>query len=299
MVARKRFEFEEPDRRVPGSGRDEVYPYLAEMARTPLLSAEAERRLGERLLVARRTHRRPDLESLEGELARSNLRLVVSIAKRYRNRGLPFLDLIQEGNTGLLKAVGKFDPARGFRFSTFATWWIRQAITRAISDQARTIRLPGHQYDALMRVREAATRLVQSTGREPTVEEVARASRLSPAGARLLLGMLRAPLSLDRCLEDGEDAPFARLLEDRASAPPEAGAMDRFQKEDVDAALHRLDPREGEVIRRRFGIDRPETGTLEEIGRSLGLTRERVRQIEAIALRKLRVLAGRGYTGGE
>jgi len=284
MVARKRFEVEDQDaaeRRVQGSGRDEVAQYLTEMSRTPLLTAEEERRLGEILMDARRRHRHRELEEAEGRLARANLRLVVSIAKRYRNRGLAFLDLIQEGNTGLLKAVVKFDPARGNRFSTFATWWIRQAITRAISDQSRTIRIPGHQYDALVRVRDASTRLYQITGHEPTVEEIARASHLSPAGAKRLLGLLRAPVSLDCCLEEGIDAP------------PETEAMGRFLREDVEEVLHRLEPREEEVLRRRFGIGREETGTLEDIGRALGLTRERIRQIEAIALRKLQFLTRR------
>jgi RNA polymerase primary sigma factor len=270
---------------------EEIHLYLAEIGRFPLLSGDEERRLGARIADARRRARPADLAVAERELVRANLRLVVSIAKRYRNRGVPFLDLIQEGNSGLMKAAAKFDPGRGIRFSTYATWWIRQAVSRSVAEQSRTVRVPGHAFDAMTRVREATARLFRQAGREPSLEEVARASHVSLPEAQRTIRLLRAPVSLDRSLEEGDDSPFARVLEDRSAGRPEDGAMQLFLQEDVALVLARLEPREREVISRRFGLDRGPSGTLEEIGRALGLTRERVRQIEASALHRLRILS--------
>jgi len=270
---------------------EEIALYLAEIGRYPLLSGDEERRLGARIALARRRARPDLLAEAERELVRANLRLVVSIAKRYRNRGVAFLDLIQEGNSGLMKAAAKFDPARGTRFSTFATWWIRQSVSRSVAEQSRTVRVPGHAYDAMTRVREVQAKLPRQAGREPSLEEVARASHVSVDEARRTIRLLRAPVSLDRSLEEGEDSPFARVLEDRAAGRPEDGAMLLFLREDVRSVLGRLEPRERDVLSRRFGLDREPPGTLEEIGRVMGLTRERVRQIEAVALRRLRILS--------
>jgi RNA polymerase primary sigma factor len=270
---------------------EEIALYLAEIGRYPLLSGDEERRLGARIALARRRARPDLLAEAERELVRANLRLVVSIAKRYRNRGVAFLDLIQEGNSGLMKAAAKFDPARGTRFSTFATWWIRQSVSRSVAEQSRTVRVPGHAYDAMTRVREVQAKLLRQAGREPSLEEVARASHVSVDEARRTIRLLRAPVSLDRSLEEGEDSPFARVLEDRAAGRPEDGAMLLFLREDVRSVLGRLEPRERDVLSRRFGLDREPPGTLEEIGRVMGLTRERVRQIEAVALRRLRILS--------
>jgi RNA polymerase primary sigma factor len=287
MVPWKRDAFD--GRRRPSG--EEIELYLAEIGRYPLLSGDEERRLGARIALARRRARPDLLAEAERELVRANLRLVVSIAKRYRNRGVAFLDLIQEGNSGLMKAAAKFDPARGTRFSTFATWWIRQSVSRSVAEQSRTVRVPGHAYDAMSRVREVQAQLLRQAGREPSLEEVARASHVSVAEARRTIRLLRSPVSLDRSLEEGDDSPFARVLEDRTAGRPDEGAMLLFLREDVRSVLGRLEPRERDVLSRRFGLDREPPGTLEEIGRVMGLTRERVRQIEAVALRRLRILS--------
>ncbi|HXX93290.1 MAG TPA: sigma-70 family RNA polymerase sigma factor, partial [Planctomycetota bacterium] len=244
------------------SSGEEIQVYLSEIGRYPLLSGDAERQLGARIEKARRRSRQDELAEAERELVRANLRLVVSIAKRYRNRGVAFLDLIQEGNSGLMKAASKFDPSRGTRFSTFATWWIRQAVSRSVAEQSRTVRVPGHAYDAMTRVREVQARLLRQVGREPSLEEVAEASRVSVAEARRTIRLLRAPVSLDRSLEEGEDSPFARVLEDRSSGRPEDDAMRLFLREDLRLVLGRLEPRERDVLSRRFGLDREPPGTL-------------------------------------
>jgi RNA polymerase primary sigma factor len=275
-------------RRTPG---EEVHLYLTEIGRIPLLSAPEERRLALRIARARHLGRVQEVAGGERELIRSNLRLVVSIAKRYRNRGVAFLDLIQEGNSGLMKAAAKFDPNRGTRFSTFATWWIRQAVSRAVSEQSRTVRIPGHAYDAMSRVRDAALRLLREDGREPSPEKVAEASRLPLAETQRSLRLLRPTISIDRCLEDGDDGARIGFLEDSTGPRPESVAMVHFLKEDLETALSRLEIRERNVLERRFGLGHENPATLEEVGRALGLTRERVRQIEGAALRKLRIVS--------
>ena len=249
------------------------------------LTQESPRSLRQRVDTIRQQF--ADYEAVKRELSSGNLRLVVSIAKKYRNRGLSFLDLIQEGNTGLMRAVDKFEYRRGFKFSTYATWWIRQAITRAIADQARTIRIPVHMIDVLSKLRNIEKRLLQELHREPTTEEVAVRAGLDVEEVKRVLDIGRHPVSLDRPVGDGEDCSFGELIEDAQSDNPVRNANNGLLRQKIEALLKTLTYREREIIRLRYGLGDGYTYTLEEVGRIFKVTRERVRQIEAKAVRKL------------
>jgi RNA polymerase primary sigma factor len=228
-----------------------------------------------------------EYEQAKKELSGGNLRLVVSIAKKYRNRGLSFLDLIQEGNTGLMRAVDKYEYRRGYKFSTYATWWIRQAITRAIADQARTIRIPVHMIETMSKLRNVSKKLLQEMGREPTIEETARAANISVDETRRVLKISRHPISLDRPVGESEDSYFGEFIEDDGAESPESAATQEMLKDKIDSVLKTLTYREREIIKLRYGLGDGYTYTLEEVGRIFKVTRERVRQIEAKAVRKL------------
>lgn len=221
------------------------------------------------------------------ELSEGNLRLVVSIAKKYRNRGLSFLDLIQEGNAGLMRAVDKFEYRRGFKFCTYATWWIRQAITRAVADQSRTIRIPVHMVETMSRVRNVSRQLLQDLGREPTIEETARKAKTTVDEARRVLAMSRYPISLDRPVGNSEDSQFGDLLPDGAAESPAIGAAQEMLRGRINKVLKTLSYREREIIKLRYGLGDGYSYTLEEVGHIFKVTRERIRQIEAKAVRKL------------
>jgi len=265
--------------------RDESANLRHELRDLMLLTQESPRSVRKRVEAIERQY--AEYEEVKRELSSGNLRLVVSIAKKYRNRGLSFLDLIQEGNTGLMRAVDKFEYRRGFKFSTYATWWIRQAITRAIADQARTIRIPVHMIDVLSKLRNIQKRLLQELRREPTTEEVARRAGLDLDEVKRVLDIGRHPVSLDRPVGDGEDCSFGELIEDVQSDDPVRNASNGILRQKIEALLKTLTYREREIIRLRYGLGDGYTYTLEEVGRIFKVTRERVRQIEAKAVRKL------------
>ncbi len=259
---------------------DPVRLYLKEIGKVPLLSAEEEIELAQRM-------EKGDEEARK-RLAESNLRLVVSIAKRYVGRGMLFLDLIQEGNLGLIKAVEKFDYRKGYKFSTYATWWIRQAITRAIADQARTIRIPVHMVEMINKLIRVSRQLLQELGREPTPDEIAKEMDMSVDRVREILKISQEPVSLETPIGEEEDSHLGDFIrDDNAPIPSEAAAFTML-KEQLEDVLETLTEREQKVLRLRFGLDDGRTRTLEEVGREFNVTRERIRQIEAKALRKLR-----------
>ncbi len=265
--------------------RDKRANLRRELRDLMVLAQESPNSLRKRCQLMRRQYQ--DYEQVKRQLSGGNLRLVVSIAKKYRNRGLSFLDLIQEGNTGLMRAVDKYEYRRGFKFSTYATWWIRQAITRAIADQARTIRIPVHMIDVLSKLRNASKQLLQELGREPTTEEAAAATGLSIDETRRVLAMGRHPVSLDRPVGESEDSCFGEFIEDGGLPRPDRAASNELLREKIEALLKTLTYREREIIRLRYGLGDGYTYTLEEVGRIFKVTRERVRQIEAKAVKKL------------
>lgn len=260
-------------------------PQIAEYRRILIALQETPTSLRNRLGYLKRVY--CEYQQAKRELSEGNLRLVVSIAKKYRNRGLSFLDLIQEGNAGLMRAVDKFEYRRGFKFCTYATWWIRQAITRAVADQSRTIRIPVHMVETMSRVRNVSRQLLQELGREPTIEETARKARTTVDEARRVLAMSRYPISLDRPVGNSEDSHFGDLLPDGAAESPATGASQEMLRGRINKVLKTLSYREREIIKLRYGLGDGYSYTLEEVGHIFKVTRERIRQIEAKAVRKL------------
>ncbi|HIQ59472.1 MAG TPA: RNA polymerase sigma factor RpoD [Candidatus Merdivicinus intestinavium] len=259
---------------------DPVKVYLKEIGRVPLLSNDEEQELSERMAKG-------DIEARK-RLSEANLRLVVSIAKRYVGRGMQFLDLIQEGNLGLIKAVEKFDHTKGFKFSTYATWWIRQAITRAIADQARTIRIPVHMVETINKVKKVSSQLLHQNGHEPSAEEIAKELDMSVDKVREILRVSQEPVSLETPIGEEEDSHLGDFIQDDEAPSPADAASHTLLKEQLGNVLSTLTPREEKVLRLRFGLEDGRSRTLEEVGKEFNVTRERIRQIEAKALRKLR-----------
>ncbi len=263
---------------------DSVRLYLREIGKIPLLNAEEELALAQRVVAGEK--------KAKDKMAEANMRLVVSIAKRYSGRGLDFLDLIQEGNTGLLRAVEKFDPDKGFKFSTYATWWIRQAITRAIADQARTIRIPVHMVETINKLLRTQRRMTQELNREPTIEELGKELEMEPEKVEYVMKIKQDITSLDAGVGrdgDGDDDSLLKdFIEDDVSITPEDAAASQLLKEQVQSILSTLSDREQKIIKMRFGLENGKSHTLEEVGQEFAVTRERIRQIEAKALAKLR-----------
>ena len=259
---------------------DPVRMYLKEIGRVPLLTPEEEQRLARRVAAGDEAARQKMIEA--------NLRLVVAVAKRYAGRGMLLLDLIQEGNMGLLKAVEKFDYTKGYKFSTYATWWIRQSITRAIADQARTIRIPVHMVELINRVIRTSHSMVQELGREPTPEEVAQRLRLSPEKVEEILKIAQDPVSLETPVGEEDDSHLGDFIQDNEASEPLEATATNLLREQLEKAMASLTPREEKVLRLRFGFEDGKPHTLEEVGKKFNVTRERVRQIESKALRRLR-----------
>ena len=259
---------------------DPVRMYLKEIGKIPLLTPERELYLAEQITL--------DNKAAKDELIEANLRLVVSIAKRHVGKGMYFLDLIQEGNLGLIKAVEKFDYSKGYKFSTYATWWIRQAITRAIADQARTIRIPVHMVETIHKVSRTARTLLQELGREPTTDEIAEKLGITADKVRDIMKIAQDPVSLETPIGEEEDSHLGDFVEDMDSPAPSESASYSLLREQLCNILHTLTPREEQVIKLRFGLEDGRPRTLEEVGKQFNITRERIRQIEAKALRKLR-----------
>lgn len=285
---------------------DTISLYLKEMARVPLLAPAEEIMLAKSLEKGRKAQRKLEKNSHTEEeklklrryirdgnkardhLIKANTRLVVSIAKKYMGQGVPFSDLIQEGNLGLMKAVEKFDYRRGYKFSTYATWWIRQAITRALADQGRTIRVPVHMSDRIRKLHQVSRQLEQVWGRKPTPEELAEQMELEPSKVRWMLRVSRHPVSLERPVGEEEDSELGNFIEDEDAPTPPDAAYHHLLQEKLEDVLSTLTPREARILRLRFGLQNGRSYTLEEVGKKFGLTRERIRQIEGQALRKLR-----------
>ena len=264
---------------------DPVRMYLKEIGRVPLLTAERERELAE---IMTNSESEEERERAKNELVEANLRLVVSIAKRYVGKGMFFLDLIQEGNLGLMKAVDKFDYSKGYKFSTYATWWIRQAITRAIADQARTIRIPVHMVETIHKVSRYTRQMLQELGREATADELGEKMGMSPEKVREIMKIAQDPVSLETPIGEEEDSHLGDFIPDDDTPAPADAASATILREVIEKELNTLTPREAHVIKLRFGLYDGRTRTLEEVGKEFDITRERIRQIEAKALRKLR-----------
>jgi RNA polymerase primary sigma factor len=274
-----RRELETADEDIPNLSDDSVRMYLREIGRIPLLNTEDEIKLAKRIAHGDQLAKK--------KLTEANLRLVVSIAKKYIGRGLSLLDLVQEGNLGLTRAVEKFDYTKGFKFSTYATWWVRQAITRAIADQARTIRIPVHMIETINKLIRVQRQLVQELGREPTVQEIAKELDIDEEKVNHIIKISQETVSLEAPVGEEEDSRLGDFLEDKDSLSPEESAIYELMKGHVEEFLEILPPREQKILRMRFGLENGRSHTLEEVGQEFGVTRERIRQIEAKALKKL------------